>query len=149
MHLKSKDQKASRDPVANIMSEQLGHDPRLTKKTIPNFAPGCWRMTPGSGYLQSLRAPNVEVVAESVTKLMEDGIVDESGRNTKLMLSYLPQGLILPSCRISKSSAETGRILGSSSVTFPSAPGHHSSELSKSVPRVSGSRHTLAYAHVA
>lgn len=84
MHLKSKDQKASRDPVADIMSEQLGHDPCLTKKTIPNFAPGCWRMTPGSGYLQSLRAPNVEVVTESVTKLMEDGIVDESGKEHKV-----------------------------------------------------------------
>jgi cation diffusion facilitator CzcD-associated flavoprotein CzcO len=51
---------------------------------IPDFALGCRRMTPGSGYLQSLRAPNVEVVTESVTKLTEDGIVDESGHEHKV-----------------------------------------------------------------
>ena len=76
MHLKSKDQKVSRDLVANIMSEQLGHDPRLTKHMIPDFSLGCRRMTPGSGYLQSLGASNVEVVTESAVKLTKDGIVD-------------------------------------------------------------------------
>ena len=84
MHLKSKDQQVSRDLVADLMSEQLGHEPRLTKQMIPNFALGCRRMTPGSGYLQSLRAPNVEVVTESVAKLTEDGIVDESGNEYKV-----------------------------------------------------------------
>jgi cation diffusion facilitator CzcD-associated flavoprotein CzcO len=79
MHLKSKDQKISRDLVAEIMSDQLSDDPRLVKQMIPGFALGCRRMTPGSGYLQSLRAPNVEVVTESVIRLTEDGIVDESG----------------------------------------------------------------------
>ncbi|KAF2094220.1 FAD/NAD(P)-binding domain-containing protein [Rhizodiscina lignyota] len=79
MHLKAKDQKASRDLVTDIMSEQLGQDPFLTKKMIPEFALGCRRMTPGSGYLQSLRADNVQVVTESAVRLTEKGIVDESG----------------------------------------------------------------------
>jgi cation diffusion facilitator CzcD-associated flavoprotein CzcO len=84
MHNKSKDQKASRDLVANIMADQLGHDDRLTKKMTPEFALGCRRMTPGSGYLQSLTKENVEVVTESVTKLTEDGVVDESGKEHKV-----------------------------------------------------------------
>jgi cation diffusion facilitator CzcD-associated flavoprotein CzcO len=84
MHLKSKDQKVSRELVANIMSEQLGHDPRLTKHIIPDFSLGCRRMTPGSGYLQSLGASNVEVVTESAVKLTKDGIVDESGHEHKV-----------------------------------------------------------------
>ena len=79
MHLKAKDQKVSRDLVADIMSEQLGHDPVLTKHMIPSFALGCRRMTPGSGYLQSLRAENVEVVQSSAVRLTETGLVDESG----------------------------------------------------------------------
>ena len=53
MHLKAKDQRLSRDLVADIMSEQLNHDEKLTKHMIPPFALGCRRMTPGSGYLQS------------------------------------------------------------------------------------------------
>jgi cation diffusion facilitator CzcD-associated flavoprotein CzcO len=81
---KAKIKKVSRDLVAEIMSEQLGHDPRLTKQMIPDFALGCRRMTPWSSYLQSLRAPNVEVVTESVTKLTEDGIVDESDHEYKV-----------------------------------------------------------------
>ena len=84
MHLKAKDQKVSRDLVADIMTEQLGDDPRLTKKMIPEFALGCRRMTPGSGYLQSLRAKNVQVVTESAARLTRDGVVDEAGVEHKV-----------------------------------------------------------------
>ena len=79
MHLKAKDQKLSRDLVADIMSEQLGHDETLTKHMIPPFALGCRRMTPGSGYLQSLSASNVTVVPKSALKLTETSIIDEDG----------------------------------------------------------------------
>lgn len=84
MHLKAKDQKTSRDLVAAIMTERLGNDPTLTKKMIPPFALGCRRMTPGSGYLESLREPNVQVVTSSAVRLTEDGIVDESGIEHKV-----------------------------------------------------------------
>ena len=84
MHLKAKDQKVSRDLIADIMTQQLDNDPRLTKKMIPEFALGCRRMTPGSGYLQSLRADNVEVVTESAARLTQDGVVDEAGIEHKV-----------------------------------------------------------------
>ena len=79
MHLKSKDQALSRDLVAGIMADKLGHDETLTKHMIPQFALGCRRMTPGSGYLESLRADNVEVVPKSAVRMTEKGVVDESG----------------------------------------------------------------------
>ena len=79
MHLKSTDQAASRNLVAGIMADKLGHDEKLTKHMIPQFALGCRRMTPGSGYLESLRAENVEVVPKSAMRLTEKGVVDESG----------------------------------------------------------------------
>ncbi|TVY68915.1 putative sterigmatocystin biosynthesis monooxygenase [Lachnellula suecica] len=79
MHIKSRDQKDSRGLVANLMAEQLGHDPLLKEKMIPEFALGCRRMTPGSGYLQSLTKDNVQVVSESIVKFTEKGVVDESG----------------------------------------------------------------------
>ena len=40
MHLKAKDQKLSRDLIADLMSEKLDNDPVLTKKMIPEFALG-------------------------------------------------------------------------------------------------------------
>lgn len=66
------------------MADQLGHDPRLTKAMTPNFGVGCRRMTPGSGYLQSLRKDNVQVVTESAVRITEDGVVDESGTEHKV-----------------------------------------------------------------
>jgi len=84
MHRTSKDQKISRDLVANIMNEQLGQDPKLTKQMIPSFDLGCRRMTPGSGYLQSLKKDNVHVVNESVVQFTKDGVIDESGNEHKV-----------------------------------------------------------------
>ena len=82
MHLHSKDQKTSREYVAQSMSEKLGNDPRLVSKLVPQFALGCRRMTPGSDYLQSLTRENVEVITESAVEITEDGIIDETGRHT-------------------------------------------------------------------
>lgn len=79
MHRTSKDQKSSRDLVADIMREQLNKNPVLTDKIIPSFDLGCRRMTPGSGYLQSLTKDNVQVVTESVVKFTKNGVIDESG----------------------------------------------------------------------
>lgn len=123
--MKAKDQKASRELVADIMAEQLGHDETLTKQMIPPFALGCRRMTPGSGYLQSLRAENVEVIPQSALRLTETGIVDESGvehevdvvvcatgKKTTTTYQYgrcanEPQALTHPSRHISKFMVET------------------------------------------
>jgi cation diffusion facilitator CzcD-associated flavoprotein CzcO len=83
MHRTSKDQKTSRDLVADLMKNQLNNDARLTEKMIPSFDLGCRRMTPGSAYLQSLTKENVQVVTESVVRFTKDGVVDESGTEYK------------------------------------------------------------------
>jgi cation diffusion facilitator CzcD-associated flavoprotein CzcO len=79
MHLKSTDQKASRDLVAKIMADQLGNDEKLVNHMTPGFALGCRRMTPGSGYLKSLTADNVDVIPKSALSLTEKSIIDEDG----------------------------------------------------------------------
>ena len=78
MHLHSKDQKQSRELIRNLMSEKLNND-HLTTKMVPQFALGCRRMTPGSGYLESLSKDNVETVHTSAVRFTENGIVDEAG----------------------------------------------------------------------
>lgn len=84
MHSLGSDQKKSRAAISNLMSEQLGHDERLKSTMVPQFGLGCRRMTPGSGYLQSLTKPNVEVVNQSATQVTEEGIVDENGIEHKV-----------------------------------------------------------------
>lgn len=66
------------------MKEQLNHDETLSGHLIPDFALGCRRMTPGSGYLESLTKDNVQVVTSGATRLTETGIVDESGTEYKV-----------------------------------------------------------------
>jgi len=78
VHLHSSDQESSRQIITDIMNERIGNE-KIAKKLIPDFALGCRRMTPGQGYLESLSKENVEVIHESVMRLTETGIVDESG----------------------------------------------------------------------
>ena len=66
--------------MAEHMATQLGHDATLTRHLVPEFALGCRRMTPGSGYLASLTQDNVEVVTEDVTRLTATCVVDAQGR---------------------------------------------------------------------
>lgn len=61
------------------MADRLGQHTELTKHLIPGFAVGCRRMTPGSGYLESLTKSNVQVVCEGVQRITETGLVDDSG----------------------------------------------------------------------
>ena len=49
------------------MQERLRDRPDLFDLIVPDFAPGCRRLTPGKGYLEALMQPNVEVLAEAVT----------------------------------------------------------------------------------
>ena len=78
MHLHSNDQKNSRELISNLMADKLGSEV-LSNKMVPQFALGCRRMTPGSGYLESLSKENVQPIHQSVTKLTETGVVDEDG----------------------------------------------------------------------
>lgn len=61
------------------MTAALGGDERLCKALIPTFPLGTRRITPAPGYLESLRAPNVEVVTEGIAQVVPEGIQLESG----------------------------------------------------------------------
>jgi cation diffusion facilitator CzcD-associated flavoprotein CzcO len=62
-----------------MMKDRLNNDPTLTNHMVPGFALGCRRMTPGTGYLQSLTKPNVQVIAQDAIRFTEKGVVDASG----------------------------------------------------------------------
>lgn len=56
------------------MQEKLGTD-ELRERLIPSFPVGCRRITPGTGYLEALNSPKVQVVHGSVTAVTETGCV--------------------------------------------------------------------------
>ncbi|OAA64312.1 Flavin monooxygenase-like protein [Niveomyces insectorum RCEF 264] len=63
------------------MKERLASRPDIFDTIVPDFAPGCRRLTPGKGYLEALMAPNVEVLPEAVTAVSPDGVLTmASGR---------------------------------------------------------------------
>jgi cation diffusion facilitator CzcD-associated flavoprotein CzcO len=55
-----------------------GHDV-LKEKLIPSWAPGCRRITPGDGYLETLVQPNVECIFGEIDHLTETQIVVKGG----------------------------------------------------------------------
>ena len=100
------------------MRKKLGNDPRLTKRLVPEFALGCRRMTPGSDYLQSLRRDNVEVITDSAVEFTANGIVDQSGTETKVDVIICATGFDVtrPSYNII---GRDGRNLGEEWAEFP------------------------------
>ncbi|KAI8948942.1 hypothetical protein F4801DRAFT_580981 [Xylaria longipes] len=70
--------------VKEWMTACLGGDENLCKALIPTYPLGCRRMTPAPGYLEALRAPNVDVITEGIAGIVREGIQLESGEIIKL-----------------------------------------------------------------
>ena len=56
-----------------------GHE-ELKAKLIPSWPPGCRRITPGDGYLEALVQPNVTCVHDEIDRVVENGILDSTGK---------------------------------------------------------------------
>lgn len=68
----------------NSMRQRLGDRDDLKEKIIPNWSPGCRRLTPGEGYLEALIKPNVEVVWGEISKITEKGLLTEAGQEIEV-----------------------------------------------------------------
>lgn len=68
-----------------VMVEQMksrlgpGHE-ELVSKLIPDWAPGCRRITPGDGYLETLVKPNVECIFGPIQRLTDSGLEMSDGK---------------------------------------------------------------------
>ncbi|KAK3493419.1 hypothetical protein B0T13DRAFT_51499 [Neurospora crassa] len=70
----------ARDVMLKMMKEKLAGHKELEEGLIPTtFALGCRRFTPGSGYLEALAQPNVQVVFSGVAEVTEQGCKCEDG----------------------------------------------------------------------
>lgn len=54
------------------------------EKVKPNYEFGCKRITPSNIYYPALALPHVEVVRREITKVKENSIVTEDGKEEKV-----------------------------------------------------------------
>lgn len=90
---------AVKDFMQKSMAERLGDRDDLKKFFIPNWSPGCRRLTPGEGYLEALIRPNVNCVIGEIAKVTPTGVQTEDGQHhevdilacaTGFYVQYLP-----------------------------------------------------------
>ncbi len=81
------------------MKQKLGDNEHLKKWMIPEWSPGCRRLTPGDGYLESFSKPNVKPVHDAIVKITPKGIMTSDGTEhevdiiacaTGFHVAYLP-----------------------------------------------------------
>lgn len=66
------------------MTYLLGGDKELCDALIPKFPLGCRRLTPGTGYLEALRQPNVRVVLDGIKRIVPEGFETVTGEIIKI-----------------------------------------------------------------
>ena len=71
-------QQTSREYMQSSMMKKLNNH-ELSKQLIPQFAFGCRRPSPGTGYLESLLDEKVETVVGNIDRISEEGVISENG----------------------------------------------------------------------
>jgi hypothetical protein len=56
------------------MKKRLESKPEIFEALLPSFSPGCRRLTPGPGYLESLTQPNVSFITSPITRISASAI---------------------------------------------------------------------------
>lgn len=74
----------ARNAFTQLMKSRLAKKPELADFLIPDFAPGCRRLTPGVGYLEALTEDNVNVITTPIKAVTETGVVLEDGQLVEL-----------------------------------------------------------------
>ncbi|KAK4154652.1 hypothetical protein C8A00DRAFT_32545 [Chaetomidium leptoderma] len=71
-------QQAHQSAFHEAMHAKLATRPDLAALLIPTFAPGCRRLTPGKGFLESLLEPNVAVISKPIQEITPSGLLTTS-----------------------------------------------------------------------
>ncbi|KAI0973585.1 hypothetical protein F4678DRAFT_405099 [Xylaria arbuscula] len=69
-----------RKRIVETMLERLDGDEEWLARVIPDYAPGCKRLTPGPGYLESLKSPKLDYITEGISHVTETGVVTRDGK---------------------------------------------------------------------
>lgn len=82
--LGSKENAELRERIIKCMKERLGGDEEWLQRVLPNYAPGCKRLTPAPGYLEGLQSEKVEYVTEPIVQADASGIITADGKHHKV-----------------------------------------------------------------
>lgn len=77
--LGSKENAALRERIIEVMLQRVGGDKEFLQKILPDYAPGCKRLTPAPGYLEALIDPKVSFITEGILRVDETGIWTKDG----------------------------------------------------------------------
>lgn len=77
--LGSKRNNELRERIISCMRERLGNDEEWLARVLPDYAPGCKRLTPAPGYLEALKNPKVDYVTTTISRVSREGIVTTDG----------------------------------------------------------------------
>ncbi len=77
------------------MARKLGDREDLKKRFIPEWSPGCRRLTPGEGYLEALIKENVTCVFDDIVKINPEGIVTRDGTEHKVDILVCATGFYI------------------------------------------------------
>ncbi|KIW12770.1 hypothetical protein PV08_07957 [Exophiala spinifera] len=75
----SEKQKLAKQRFTQMMKERLNFREDLCSRIIPEFAVGCRRFTPGTGYLEALVSPNSRVVTTDIECITSGGLRTTDG----------------------------------------------------------------------
>ncbi|KAF7185128.1 putative sterigmatocystin biosynthesis monooxygenase stcW [Pseudocercospora fuligena] len=70
----SEAQESGRKAVVEQMKAKLDGDEELAAKLTPDYEVGCRRSTPGPGYLEAFKRPNVTLITDPITSIDATGI---------------------------------------------------------------------------
>ncbi|PNH35404.1 hypothetical protein VD0002_g208 [Verticillium dahliae] len=74
-----------RQVIKDEMERRIGPgNEELKKFIIPDWAPGCRRISPGDGYLEALVQPNVKPVFGGIKQIVPEGIITADGETHKI-----------------------------------------------------------------
>ena len=70
--------------MQEYMRQKLGSRDDLKQRIIPTWSPGCRRLTPGEGYLESLIKPNVTCVFDEIDRITPTGLRTVTGEHVEV-----------------------------------------------------------------
>ncbi len=73
-----------RKKLEQLVIDRTGGNLDLASKLIPDFAPGCKRLTPAPGYIEALLNPKVDFVTDGIASATATGLVGKDGKHREV-----------------------------------------------------------------
>lgn len=80
----SKSNNELRERIIDTMRHRLDGDEEWLQRVLPDYAPGCKRLTPAPGYLEALRHEKVDYITDPILQVDKTGIITADGKHREV-----------------------------------------------------------------